>query len=342
MIKRRLKRIPRRLLRDAREVLGIVTAASDQDTTTDVQVADKRPSAIEVPPQTDKKDNGASRKPDSNVNLSQRQKTSTTRKAKETWPIIGKSENVVQLRSGDVEAIHHALVDDFALSKDPISPPGVRDRGLLESALFRPQTSLGKADKYPTVSMSAAALLHSIVHDHPFFNGNKRTALVSMLVLLDKNNWVLTLDQDDLYNFVIALASHNIVDRKSVPENELADAEVLKTSRWIQHNIRKIKRSEYPLKLRELERILKTFDCEISRSSSVGNRLNITLGEKSTQIGYKYEGADVARNTIHKVRYDLGLDERSGVDSDVFYNRGPRIPKFINQYRKVLDRLARI
>ena len=235
-----------------------------------------------------------------------------------------------------------SIVDDFALSKDPISPPGVRDRGLLESALFRPQTSLGKADKYPTVSMSAAALLHSIVHDHPFFNGNKRTALVSMLVLIDKNNWVLTLDQDDLYNFVIALASHSIVDRKSVHKNNLADAEVQKTSRWVQHNIRKIKRSEYPLKLRELQRILVTFGCEISRSSSVGNRLNISLGEKSTQIGYKYEGADVDRNTIHKVRHDLGLDERSGVDSDVFYNRGPRIPKFINQYRKVLDRLAKI
>ena len=80
LIKRRLKRIPRRFLRDARVALGIVTVASDQDTAADVHVADKRPSA------------------------------STTRKAKENWPIIGKSERVVQLRAGDVEDIHYALL----------------------------------------------------------------------------------------------------------------------------------------------------------------------------------------------------------------------------------------
>src|SRR5258708_1626270 len=74
-----------------------------------------------------------------------------------------------------VLVIHNQLVRDFAESGDPIDPPGIRDRGeLLESALSRPQTSIGTTLKYPTIEMAAAALLHALVHNHPFHNGNKR------------------------------------------------------------------------------------------------------------------------------------------------------------------------
>jgi len=76
-------------------------------------------------------------------------------------------------------------VADFAGTGDPIAPPGVRSMTLLESAVSRQHTALGGRLKYADPVSSAATLLYGICSDHPFHNGNKRTALVAMLVHLD-------------------------------------------------------------------------------------------------------------------------------------------------------------
>ncbi len=107
------------------------------------------------------------------------------------WELVGDVREVRYLTTDQVRGIHYALVEDFAQQKDPISPPGVHSDGLLDSALHRARTSLGGDLKYPTVAMSCAALVHSLVHDHPFHNGNKRTALVAMMVFLDENRFML-------------------------------------------------------------------------------------------------------------------------------------------------------
>lgn len=94
------------------------------------------------------------------------------------WREIGAVQVQTYLDAGDMCRIHAALADDFAAS-DPITPSGVRELGLLESAAARPQTSLGQILKYPTAEMAAAALFHSVALNHAFYNGNKRTALIS-------------------------------------------------------------------------------------------------------------------------------------------------------------------
>ena len=311
LAKRRLKRVPRPLLKEAKAALGISKPQDHKKA--EVPIASQQPKP---------------RKP--------------KRPSKEAWPKVGKKEDLVHLTAADIVAIHDLLVKDFAKSKDPIVPAGVRDEQLLKSAVFRPHTSLGEEDKYPTVSMSAAALLHSIVQDHPFFNGNKRTALVSMLVLLDKNGWVFTLDEDDIYEFVIALASHQLIENMSAEKQPSSDEEVLEVSRWLQNHIRKLRKEEYTLKFRGFRAILNSYGCELELARRVGNRINVRRDDLHSQIAYRNEGADVNRNTIHKVRKELGLDEKSGYDSDIFYNKGPKIPRFINKYRKVLDRLAKV
>ena len=123
---------------------------------------------------------------------------------------IGSRKPTRYLSGEEVISIHDALVRDATASKDPIDPPGVRDAHLLESALFRPRTAFQGTDKYPTVETSAAALLCSLVHNHPFHNGNKRTALVSMLVFMDENGLVLTCSEDDLFRFVLSVARHKV------------------------------------------------------------------------------------------------------------------------------------
>ena len=319
LAKRRLKRVPRPLLKEAKAALGISKPQDHKKA--EVPIASQQPK-----PRRPKQPKP--RKP--------------KRPSKEAWPKVGKKEDLVHLTAADIVAIHDLLVKDFAKSKDPIVPAGVRDEKLLESAVFRPHTSLGEEDKYPTASMSAAALLHSIVQDHPFFNGNKRTALVSMLVFLDKNGWVFTLDEDDIYDFVIALASHQLIENVSAEKQPSSDEEVLEVSRWLQNHIRKLRKEEYTLKFRAFRAILNSYGCELELARGGGNRINVRRDDLRSQIAYRNEGADVDRNTIHKVRKELGLDEKSGYDSDIFYNKGPKIPRFINKYRKVLDRLAKV
>lgn len=77
---------------------------------------------------------------------------------------------------------------------------GVRDPGQLESALFRPQTGY-----YADLIAEAAALWESLSQNHPFIDGNKRTALSSMLMFLNLNGLDIVLPEDDLWTFMSGL-----------------------------------------------------------------------------------------------------------------------------------------
>lgn len=91
-------------------------------------------------------------------------------------------------------AIHERLIAVFG------GPPGVRDRGLLESALFRPQTGY-----YPDLPAMAAALFESLLMNHPFVDGNKRVAFFVTDVFLRLNGFKLQVDPDETHEFLIGL-----------------------------------------------------------------------------------------------------------------------------------------
>lgn len=67
------------------------------------------------------------------------------------------------------------------------SAHALRDAGLLDSAVHRPQQTIFEDDAYPTVWEKAAALMHSLARNHAFVDGNKRTALVATLLFLSRN-----------------------------------------------------------------------------------------------------------------------------------------------------------
>ena len=82
----------------------------------------------------------------------------------------------------------------------------VRDHGLLESALARPQATAFGEDAYPAIHEKAAALLHSLARNHALVDGNKRLALAADR-FLGINGLRLTLTNDEAYDFVIAVAT---------------------------------------------------------------------------------------------------------------------------------------
>lgn len=86
----------------------------------------------------------------------------------------------------------------------------VRDMGLLESAVGRPMSSVFGEDAYPTAQEKAAALLHSIARNHPFADGNKRTATLSALFMLAVNGHRVTWDASEALHRIVQIAEGHL------------------------------------------------------------------------------------------------------------------------------------
>ncbi|MFZ9982829.1 MAG: type II toxin-antitoxin system death-on-curing family toxin [Cyclobacteriaceae bacterium] len=104
----------------------------------------------------------------------------------------------------EVEKIHDILIENFGGGK------GIRDKGLLESAINRTFQTFDGQDLYPDPVDKAAAIFESIIANHPFVDGNKRTAYVLMRLILKSNNLDIRLGQNEKYDFVIRSASGQV------------------------------------------------------------------------------------------------------------------------------------
>ena len=96
--------------------------------------------------------------------------------------------------------IHSRLIDTTGGSH------GVRDIGLLQSAVSRPKATFGGKDLYPDIFRKAAALMESLARNHPFVDGNKRTAITSAAVFLGMNGYRLDTTQKELERFTLSVA----------------------------------------------------------------------------------------------------------------------------------------
>ncbi len=103
-----------------------------------------------------------------------------------------------------VMAIHDTLVEKFG------GILGLRDRGLLESAIHQPEQSFGGVDLYPTLFDKAASYAFSISENQPFLDGNKRTAASVAGVFLDINGYELDCPSGQVYKVMMDLANKRI------------------------------------------------------------------------------------------------------------------------------------
>lgn len=115
--------------------------------------------------------------------------------------------------------IHDQLVKRFGGSM------GVRDLGLLESALARPQATFDGKDLYPDIFDKAASLMHSLLKNHPFIDGNKRTALASAGIFFKLNGYNLENKHKDELQFALN------VENESITLEEIA--------LWLKSNVKK-------------------------------------------------------------------------------------------------------
>ena len=113
----------------------------------------------------------------------------------------------------EVLTIHADQLDRYG------GAPGVRDMGLLEAALFRPQTGY-----YADLIDEAAALWESLAQNHPFIDGNKRTAFAVTYTFLAINGGYVTSDSDETHVFIMSL-------------HEMNDFRFARLSEWVRGNV---------------------------------------------------------------------------------------------------------
>jgi len=94
----------------------------------------------------------------------------------------------------------------------------VRDHGLLQSALARPQATVFGADAYPVLEEKAAALLHSLARNHALADVNKRLALAATIAFLGMNGRRLTLTNDEAYELVMSVATGELAEIAAITQ----------------------------------------------------------------------------------------------------------------------------
>jgi len=110
---------------------------------------------------------------------------------------------MIVLSKEQVVLLHQYLI------KETGGMNGIRDEGLLESALKAPFMTFEGTELYPSIFQKAARLCYGLVANHPFFDGNKRIAAHVMLISLSLNDIELEYTQDDLVSIILDVANGN-------------------------------------------------------------------------------------------------------------------------------------
>lgn len=113
------------------------------------------------------------------------------------------------LSKNQVTALHSTLIREFG------GIDGIRDEGLLESALAAPFQTFGGEPVYPSLQAKAAQLGFGLIRNHPFVDGNKRIGAHTMLVFLAVNGIELRYEQQELIDIVLSVAAGQI-DRQGL------------------------------------------------------------------------------------------------------------------------------
>lgn len=100
--------------------------------------------------------------------------------------------------------IHYRIVEETGGSH------GIRDLTLLQSALARHVSTFDENDLYPDIFSKAASLMHSIIKNHPFVDGNKRTAITTASIFLLRNGYCLIASHEELERFTRKMAAKDV------------------------------------------------------------------------------------------------------------------------------------
>ena len=235
--------------------------------------------------------------------------------------------------AGETLYAHFLIAQYFADEGRGLGGIGPRDDGhLLHSALSRQFVEFGGIRKWSDDLQIAATTLFGLIKNHPFHDGNKRTALLSVLCLLQKQGRTASANKSKFDDFVVAIA-------ESGGRND--DNDIEKIARDLRRMTRKLSNTRHTITYRQLNRLLQDFGFELRDAR--GNRIGVVRikdGQEIYRVGFPGLSKQVAQGDLKAVRDACRLTTAEGFDSEVFFGGAETAQNLLREYALPLNKLA--
>lgn len=283
------------------------------------------------------------------------------------------NQKVFYLDTNTVIELHELLSNNVHLLEemDPVEPRGVKNIGMLESAVSRQTTGSGNYYKYPDPYSNASTLVYGIIKNHGFHNGNKRAGLLTLIKHLYINGYVLSpaLNSKELYEILVSIADsklneffykhihrYTFIRTKEEKKESLwsVETEIRFFAFWIKKNSHpKASTIKGDVKLSVLKRVLDNKNIKMVQNGSnldvyietenkflgffsLGKKMQMkktyTLGNNRTSIG---------KATLVVLRKDFNLTKINGIDDTFFYDDDAFLDSEIKTYKKIIYQLSK-
>lgn len=278
---------------------------------------------------------------------------------------------IVTLTTDNILELHDVLCKNYELlpEMEPVSPTGVKNNDMLESAISRQLVGAGDYFKYSSVFSNCATLVFGLVQNHSFHNGNKRIGFLALIKHLYCNGYIIKpgIRHNEIYELLRTLAdSDSTLESHANKYNYLTqfykqfpnikkskwghDVQIQYLTSWLrlntEHKNTKFKFKTLPIN--DLVSFLRTKDLEtqftgkyltISKKVSFVNKL---LGKKVFRKSYSVKDSkSIGLSQVEQIRNDFSISFLDGVDNSSFYDESNMLNDEITSYKRIIYRLAK-
>lgn len=274
-------------------------------------------------------------------------------------PIFRNAQGAHILTYEDVLDAHFCIADFFSREGYGMGGIGVRNSDLFVSTVERQFTGYQGFIVYDTPYEQIATLCYGIIKNHPFYDGNKRTAFLCALLQLHKMGRVIEVSEIEFENLMVQIAEGSLSKRsalKALTKSGVSHPEIRYLGRYLEKKSRKRAHLRKTIKFRELRKIVEANGFAF-RNPNRGSIDLVQITETVTHryffrdkvkrhervivnIAYHGEGVDVPDNTVRLVRQHCGLTDQDGFDGEVLLRDAQPTFQLIHSYRGALQRLA--
>lgn len=274
------------------------------------------------------------------------------------------NERIAILTTQEIIELHSILCNNYDLlsGMEPVSPAGVKNKDMLESAVSRQWVGSGDYYKYSTIYSNCATLVFGLVKNHAFHNGNKRIGFLALLKHMYNNGYVIkaNVKHEEIFELLRTLANNDLfLHAKSFLPNFFKvnynrewnqETDILYMAYWLknntEHKSRKIKQKT--ISISELSGILtmKNLDLAFSGKYLTINKKQSFFQSLLNKKGYKKEyiikdAKSISLNMVEQIREDFSLSFHDGVDNVSFYNNDDILNEEIKSYKKIIYKLSK-
>ncbi|MDR1089637.1 MAG: Fic family protein [Prevotella sp.] len=261
---------------------------------------------------------------------------------------VSEDSDLETISEDDVLRSHYLMADYFYEEDDKFLLFGIKDYGLLSSAVNRQNAGFGGIQKWSSKYQKMATLFYGIIMNHAFHDGNKRTALLSLLFHLHKNGLTPICRKDAFEDIALKIVTKSLSDYAKFEKYKDSEGpEINFVADFIEENTREYSEKHYSLTFEEFNRNLQKHSVKLKVK---GNR-NVDVmicnkefnGQVSEEVvfttpfhGWKKQ---ISKKVSEEILQKAKLTSEYGIDSEVFYSGANPIYLLIENYNEPLRRL---